>query len=114
VPLKDSTKALSVGFPGRETSIRATWHARRSLTRYGLWLFSLRTGHYSEALRFAMEMMTQATEAKDDDALATAQRLAGVSRHSLGDHAEGRAVIEFHLPDSLCNGKWRFWKLLKT
>src|SRR3984885_10807328 len=62
--------------------------------RYGLWLFSLRTGHYSEALRFAMEMMTQATEAKDDEALATAQRLAGVSHHSLGDHAEGRAVIE--------------------
>ncbi len=62
--------------------------------RYGLWLFGLRTGHYSESLRFAIEMMTQATEAKDDEALATAQRLAGVSRHSLGDHAEGRAVIE--------------------
>jgi tetratricopeptide (TPR) repeat protein len=62
--------------------------------RYGLWLFSFRTGHYSEALRFATEMMTLATEAKDDEAFATAQRIAGVSRHSLGDHAEGRALIE--------------------
>src|SRR3984885_9324724 len=62
--------------------------------RYGLWLLSLRTGHYSEALRFSTEMMTLATEAKDDEALATAQRLAGVSRHSMGEHAEGRAVIE--------------------
>jgi predicted ATPase len=62
--------------------------------RYGLWLFSLRRGHYSEALRFATEMMTLATAAKDDEAFATAQRIAGVSRHSLGDHAEGRALIE--------------------
>ena len=62
--------------------------------RYGLWLFSLRRGHYSEALRFATEMMTLSTEATDDQAFATAQRIAGVSRHSLGDHAEGRALIE--------------------
>jgi predicted ATPase/DNA-binding winged helix-turn-helix (wHTH) protein len=62
--------------------------------QYGLWLFSLRTGHYSEAMCFATEMMTLATEAKDDEAFATAQRLAGVSRHSLGDHADGRALIE--------------------
>jgi hypothetical protein len=62
--------------------------------RYGLWLFSLRRAHYSEALRFATEMMTLATEAKDDEAFATAQRIAGVSRHSLGDHAEGRALLE--------------------
>jgi predicted ATPase/DNA-binding winged helix-turn-helix (wHTH) protein len=62
--------------------------------QYGLWLFSLRRGHYSEALRFATEMMTLATEAKDDDAFATAQRIAGVSRHSLGGHSEGRALIE--------------------
>jgi hypothetical protein len=61
--------------------------------RYGLWLFSLRRGHYSEALCFATEMMTLATEAKDDQAFATAQRIAGVSRHSLGDHAEGRAPL---------------------
>jgi len=62
--------------------------------RYGLWIFSLRRGHYSEALCFATEMMTLATEAKDDQAFATAQRIAGVSRHSLGDHAEGRALLE--------------------
>jgi predicted ATPase/DNA-binding winged helix-turn-helix (wHTH) protein len=62
--------------------------------RYGLWLFSLRTGHYSEALHLATEMMALATEAKDDEAFATGQRIAGVSRHSLGDHAEGRALLE--------------------
>jgi predicted ATPase/DNA-binding winged helix-turn-helix (wHTH) protein len=62
--------------------------------RYGLWLFSLRTGHYSEALCFATEMMTLATEAKDDEAFATAQRLVGVSRSSSGYHTEGRALIE--------------------
>jgi predicted ATPase len=61
---------------------------------YGLWLFSLRRGHYSEALRFATEMMTLATEAKDDEAFATAQRLAGVSHSSLGYHTEGRALLE--------------------
>src|ERR1700734_2147436 len=61
--------------------------------QYGLWLFSLRRGHYSEALRFATEMMTLSTEATDDEAFATAQRIAGVSHHSLGDHAEGRALI---------------------
>jgi predicted ATPase len=62
--------------------------------RYGLWAFSIRRGRYSEALRFATEMMTLATETKDDEAFATAQRIAGVSRHFLGDHAEGRTLIE--------------------
>jgi hypothetical protein len=62
--------------------------------QYGLWLFSLRTGRYSEALRFATDMMALAAEAKDDDAFATAQRIAGVSKHFLGDHAAGRSLIE--------------------
>jgi hypothetical protein len=38
--------------------------------------------------------MTPATEAKDDEAFATAQRIAGVSRSSLGYHTEGRTLIE--------------------
>ena len=38
--------------------------------------------------------MTLAREAKDDEAFATAQRIAGVSRQTLGDHAEGRDLIE--------------------
>jgi len=91
---------------GPVAETRAAWARALDLARelrdteievracYGLWLFSLRTGHYSEALHFATEMMTLATEAKDDEAFATAQRIAGVSRHSLGDHAEGRALIE--------------------
>jgi tetratricopeptide (TPR) repeat protein len=91
---------------GPVAETRAAWSRALDLARklgdtcielqaqYGLWLFSLRTGHYSEALGFATEMMTLATEAKDDEAFATAQRLAGVSRVSLGDHTEGRALIE--------------------
>jgi predicted ATPase/DNA-binding winged helix-turn-helix (wHTH) protein len=91
---------------GPVAETRAAWSRALDLARklgdtrielqaqYGLWIFSLRRGHYSEALRFATEMMTLATEAKDDEAFATAQRIAGVSRHSLGDHAEGRALIE--------------------
>jgi predicted ATPase len=91
---------------GPVAETRAAWSRALDLARklgdtcielqaqYGLWLFSLRTGHYSEALGFATEMMTLATEAKDDEAFATAQRMAGVSRSSLGYHTEGRALIE--------------------
>jgi len=90
--------------PVEET--RAAWSRALDLARelgdteielraqYGLWLFSLRRGHFSEALRFATEMMTRATEAKDDEAFATAQRLAGVSHSSLGYQSEGRDLIE--------------------
>src|ERR1700758_4302464 len=39
-------------------------------------------------------MMTLAKEAKDDEAFATAQRLAGVSHSASGCHTEGRALIE--------------------
>lgn len=91
---------------GPVAETRAAWSRALDLARelgdaqiklqaqYGLWLFSLRTGRYSDALDFATEMMTLATEAKDEEACATAQRIAGVSRHSLGAHAEGRALIE--------------------
>ena len=91
---------------GPVAETRAAWSRALDLARtlgdtrielqahYGLWLFSLRGGHYSEALRFATEMMTLATEANDDEAFATALRLAGVSHSSLGNHTEGRALIE--------------------
>ena len=91
---------------GPVAETRAAWSRALDLARklgdtgvelqahYGLWLFSLRRGHYSEALCFATEMMTLAREAKDDEAFATAQRIAGVSRQTLGDHAEGRDLIE--------------------
>jgi tetratricopeptide (TPR) repeat protein len=90
--------------PVEET--RAAWSRALDLARelgdtrielqahYGLWLFSLRTGHYSEALCFATVMMTLATDAKDDEAFATAQRLAGASHSASGHHTEGRALIE--------------------
>src|ERR1700739_1304246 len=91
---------------GPVAETRAAWSRALDLARelgdieielrahYGLWLFSLRTGHFSEALRFATEMMTLAKEAKDDEAFATAQRLAGVSHSASGYHTEGRALIE--------------------
>ena len=90
--------------PAEET--RAAWSRALDLARelgdteielrahYGLWLFSLRTGHFSESLRFATEMMKLAAEAKDDEAFATAQRLAGVSHSSLGYQSDGRDLIE--------------------
>jgi hypothetical protein len=43
---------------------------------------------------FHFPEMTLATQAKDDEAFATAQRIAGVSRSSLGYHTEGRTLIE--------------------
>jgi predicted ATPase len=91
---------------GPVAETRAAWSRALDLARelgdteielrahYGLWLFSLRTGHFSEALRFATEMMLLAKEAKDDEAFATAQRLAGVSHSASGYHTEGRALIE--------------------
>jgi tetratricopeptide (TPR) repeat protein len=91
---------------GPVAETRAAWSRALDLARelgdteielhahYGLWLFNLRRGQYSEALDFATEMMTLATKAKDDEAFATALRIAGVSRSSLGYDAEGRAQIE--------------------
>jgi predicted ATPase/DNA-binding winged helix-turn-helix (wHTH) protein len=91
---------------GPVAETRASWSRALNLARergdprielqaqYGLWLFNLRTGHYSDAQCFATEMMKRATELKDGEAFATAQRIAGVSRHLRGDHAEGRILIE--------------------
>jgi predicted ATPase/DNA-binding winged helix-turn-helix (wHTH) protein len=62
--------------------------------RYGLWLYNLRCGRYAESLAHATQMMELAQATEDPEALAAGQRIAGVSRHFLGHHAEGRRLIE--------------------
>ncbi|WP_325170006.1 ATP-binding protein [Methylobacterium sp. C25] len=64
---------------------------------YGLWLFHLRCGDYAGSLRHAREMMEQASLGHDREAFAAGQRIAGVSHHFLGEHAEGRRLIETSL-----------------
>jgi len=61
---------------------------------YGLWLYYLRSGQYAESLTHATEMMVLARHAEDQEALAAGQRIAGVSRHFLGQHSEGRRLIQ--------------------
>ena len=61
---------------------------------YGLWLYDLRCGRYAESLSHAVDMMTLAQHTQDHEALAAGQRIAGVSRHFLGQHAQGRQLIE--------------------
>jgi predicted ATPase len=61
---------------------------------YGLWLYNLRCGRYTESLTHATHMMDLARGAEDQEALAAGQRIAGVSRHFLGHHAEARLLIE--------------------
>lgn len=64
---------------------------------YGLWLYNLRCGDYGGSLRHAQEMMDRASQVSDGEALAAGQRIAGVSKHFLGRHAEGRRLIEMSL-----------------
>jgi predicted ATPase/DNA-binding winged helix-turn-helix (wHTH) protein len=61
---------------------------------YGLWLYNLRCGRYTESLTHATQMMDLARDSKDREALAAGQRIMGVSRHFLGHHAEARHLIE--------------------
>lgn len=61
---------------------------------YGLWLYDLRCGRYAESLTHATDMMTLAQYTQDHEALAAGQRIAGVSRHFLGQHTHGRELIE--------------------
>ncbi len=61
---------------------------------YGLWLYDLRSGRYAESLTHAADMMMLAQHMQDHEALAAGQRIAGVSRHFLGQHAQGRQLIE--------------------
>jgi predicted ATPase/DNA-binding winged helix-turn-helix (wHTH) protein len=64
---------------------------------YGLWLYHLRCGQYLESLTHAKEMMNLSRSAGDFEGLAAGQRIAGVSRHFLGEHAEARSLIEASL-----------------
>ena len=61
---------------------------------YGLWLYDLRCGRYVELLGHATQMIELAEIAGDQKAIAAGQRIAGVSHHFLGRHAEARVLIE--------------------
>jgi predicted ATPase/DNA-binding winged helix-turn-helix (wHTH) protein len=61
---------------------------------YGLWLYNLRRGRYAESLTHATQLMDLARETVDHEALAAGQRIVGVSRHFLGQHAEARLLIK--------------------
>lgn len=61
---------------------------------YGLWLFDLRSGRYSQALRHGKNMAALALKHRDQAALLTARRLIGTSQHFLGNHAEALIEIE--------------------
>lgn len=61
---------------------------------YGLWLYNLRSGRYDELLGHATQMIELAQNAGDQEAIAAGQRIAGVSHHFLGRHAEARVLIE--------------------
>ena len=84
------TRALELAADLSDTEVGLQAH-------YGLWLFHLRCGDYAGSLQHAREMMDRAAHANDAEALAAGQRIAGVSRHFLGRHAEGRRLIETSL-----------------
>lgn len=65
--------------------------------QYGLWLYNLRCGQYCKALDHANEMIVLAKSLADDEALAVGYRIAGVAHHFLGDHSEGRQLLEISL-----------------
>ncbi len=61
---------------------------------YGLWLYHLRSGGYSQALRHGKNMADLALKHRDQAALLTARRLIGTAHHFLGNHTEALIEIE--------------------
>ena len=80
-------RALDLAHQLSDSEIRLQAH-------YGLWLYNLRCGRYSESLTHSTDMMAFAQHTQDHEALAAGQRIAGVSRHFMGQHAQGRQLIE--------------------
>lgn len=62
--------------------------------RYGLWLYCLRSGNYRAALEHAEAMLEFCTTSGDREAIAVGQRISGVAHHFLGNHDQGRQLIE--------------------
>ncbi len=94
-----------------ELAVRLNHVEAQLQSRYGLWLFFLRSGEYKQSLAHAAEMMTLAQAVGDAEALAASQRILGVSRHFLGDHSEARSLIETSLAwydQGLCSQPFRF------
>ncbi|MEW9583833.1 winged helix-turn-helix domain-containing protein [Paraburkholderia sp. DGU8] len=61
---------------------------------YGLWLYYLRSGCYTQALQHGKSMADLAVRHRDQAALLTARRLIGTSHHFLGNHTEALSEIE--------------------
>ncbi|WBM39029.1 ATP-binding protein [Alcaligenes faecalis] len=61
---------------------------------YGLWLFHLRGGRYTQALKHGQSMADLALQFSDRAAFLTARRLIGTSYHFLGQHTEALIEIE--------------------
>jgi len=81
------TRALDLAHRTADEEIKLQAH-------YGLWLYTLRSGQYGGSLAHATQMMDFARDIEDHEALAVGQRIVGVSRHFLGQHAEARRLIE--------------------
>lgn len=80
-------RALDLSSQLRDNEIQLQAH-------YGLWLYNLRIGKYSASLSHATRTMALAHHIEDPEAFATGQRIAGVSYHFLGEHAQARDLIE--------------------
>jgi predicted ATPase/DNA-binding winged helix-turn-helix (wHTH) protein len=76
---------LALRLDDKETRLQA---------EYGLWLYHLRSGCYTQALRHANSMADLALRDRDQAALLTARRLIGTSHHFLGNQTEALIEIE--------------------
>ncbi|MBB3237238.1 winged helix-turn-helix domain-containing protein [Phyllobacterium endophyticum] len=62
--------------------------------RYGLWLVNLRSGRFKASLDHSREMLRCSLDAGDHEAVAVAERIAGVSQHFSGNHDLARELLE--------------------
>lgn len=79
---------------------------------YGLWLFHLRSGRYTQALEHGQNMADLALQFSDRAAFLTARRLIGTSYHFLGRHAEAlfeiEAMLDAYVRDERHGSHFRF------
>jgi hypothetical protein len=103
LPLNSRRDASTPTVCARSQEARAAWHKSLELAEqlqdrehqrdalWGLWLCQIGDGDYRDALATAHAFSALAETFADGQ---MAQRLVGVPRHCLGDHAGGRANIE--------------------
>lgn len=66
---------------------------QRLQSYYGLWLYTLRSGAYAEALDWGETLMREGFANGDREAEAAGRRTAGVAHHFLGNHARAAEMI---------------------